>query len=57
MTFRAQTKRAVIFNLSYSEKACHDHATLVTFSNSLKAGSEDPIFGSDSYSNAKNLLT
>ena len=57
MTFRAQTKRAVIFNLSYSEKACHDHATLVTFSNSLKAGSEDPIFGSDSYSNAKKLLT
>ena len=48
--------RAVIFYLDYSEKACQDHATLVIFNNSLKAGSHDPIFGADFYSNSKTLL-
>ena len=45
------------FHFDYSEKACQDHTTLVIFSNSLKAGSHDPIFGSDFYSNSKKLLT
>ena len=47
----------MIFHLDYSEKACQDHATLVIFSNSLEAGSHDPIFGSDFYSNLRKLLT
>ena len=46
----------MIFYLDYSEKACQYHATLVIFNNSLKAGSHDPIFGSDFYSDSKNLL-
>ena len=33
----------MIFHLDYSEKACQDHATLVIFNNSPKAGSHDPI--------------
>ena len=37
----------MIFHLDYSEKACQYHATLIIFNNSLKAGSHDPIFGSD----------
>ena len=41
----------MIFYLDYSEKACQDDTTLVIFNNSLKAGSPDPIFGSDFYSN------
>ena len=49
--------RAVIFHLDYSEKACQDHAALVIFNDSLKAGSHDPVFGSDFYSNSKKLLT
>ena len=47
----------MIFHLDYSEKACQDHTTLVIFNNSLKAGSHNPIFGSDFYSNSKKLLT
>ena len=47
----------MIFHLDYSEKTCQDHATLVIFNNSLEAGSHDPIFGSDFYSNSKKLLT
>ena len=39
----------MIFHLDFSEKACEDYATLVIFNNSLKAGSRDPIFGSDFY--------
>ena len=49
--------KTVILHLDYSEKACQDHATLVIFNNSLKAGSHDPIFGPDFYSNSKTLLT
>ena len=45
-----------MFHLDYSEMACQDHATLVIFNNSLKAGSHDPIFGSDFYSYSKKLL-
>ena len=41
----------MIFHLDYSENACQDHATLVIFNNSLKAGSHNPIFGPDFYSN------
>ena len=37
----------MIFHLDYSEKACQDHATLVIYNNSLKAGSHGPIFGSN----------
>ena len=37
----------MIFRLDYSEKAHQNHANLVIFNNSLKAGSHDPIFGSD----------
>ena len=47
----------MIFHLDYSEKACQYHATLVIFNSSLKAGSHDPIFGSEFYSNSKKLLT
>ena len=47
----------MIFHLDYSEKACQDHAALVIFNNSLKAGSHYPVFGSDFYSNSKKLLT
>ena len=47
----------MIFHLDYSEKACQDHGTLVIFNNSPKAGSHDPIFGPDFYSNSKTLLT
>ena len=47
----------MIFHLDYSENACQDHATFVIFDDSLKAGSHDPIFGSDFYSNSKKLLT
>ena len=47
----------MIFDLDYSEKACQDHVTLVIFNNSLKAGSQNPIFGSDFYSDSKKLLT
>ena len=43
----------MIFHLDYSEKACQ---ALVMFNNSLKAGSHDPIFGSDFYSNSNKLL-
>ena len=46
----------MIFHLDYSEKACQDHATLVIFDNSLKAGSQDPIFRSDFYSDSKKSL-
>ena len=46
----------MIFHLDYSEKSCQDHATLVIFNNSLKAGLHDPILGSDFYSNSKKLL-
>ena len=46
----------MIFHLDYSEKAYQYHATLINFNNSLKAGSQDPIFGSDFYSNLKKLL-
>ena len=46
----------MIFHLDYSEKACQ-LVTLVIFDNSLKAGSYNPIFGSDFYSNSKKLLT
>ena len=47
----------MIFHLYYSEKACQDHATLVIFNNSLKAGSHESVFGSDFDSNSKKLLT
>ena len=47
----------MIFHLDYSEKAFQDHISLVIFNNSRKAGSHDPIFGSDFYSNSKKLLT
>ena len=44
MTFTVQDyRRAAIFHLDYSEKACKDHATFEIFNNSLKAGSHDPI--------------
>ena len=46
----------MIFHLDYSEKVCQDHAALIIFNNSVKAGSQDPIFGSDFYSNSKKLL-
>ena len=39
--------RTVIFCLDYSEKAYQNHANLIIFNNSFKAGSQDPIFGSD----------
>ena len=39
----------MIFHLDYPEKACQDHATLVIFNNSLKAGSHELIIGSDFY--------
>ena len=42
----------MIFHSDYSEKACQDHATLVIFNNCLKAGSHDPVVGSDFYSNS-----
>ena len=54
---RVKTMKAVLFHLDYSGKACQDRATLVTFNNFLKAGSHDPIFGSDFYSSSKTLLT
>ena len=57
MTLELKTRKTVIFHLNYSEKACQDHATLVIFKDSVKAGSHDPIFGSDFYSNSKKLLT
>ena len=47
----------MIFHLNYSEKACQDHTTLLVFNNYLEAGSHDPIFESDFYSNSKKLLT
>ena len=47
----------MIFHLDYSENSYQYHVTLVIFNNSLKAGSHDPIFGSDFYSNSKKLLT
>ena len=47
----------MIFYLDYSEKSCQDHATLVIFNYSLKAGSHNPIFGSDFYSDSKKVLT
>ena len=47
----------MIFHLDYSEKACQYHVTLINFYNSLKAGSHDPIFGSEFYSDSKKLLT
>ena len=47
----------MIFHLDYSEKACHYHATLVIFNSSLTDGIQDPIFGSDFYSNSEKLLT
>ena len=37
----------MIFRLDYSEKTYQNDANLVIFNNSLKAGSHDPIFGSD----------
>ena len=46
----------MIFHLDYSEKTCQDHATLITFNNSLKAGSHDQILGCEFYSNSKTLL-
>ena len=55
--FPFKTRTAVIFHLDYSENACQDHETLVIFKNSLKAGSHDPIFGSDFYSDSKKLMT
>ena len=47
----------MIFHMNNSEKACQDHTTLLIFNNYIKAGSHDPIFGSDFYSNSKKLLT
>ena len=57
MTLELKTRRAVIFHLDYSEKACQVRAALVIFNDSLKAVSHDPIFGSDFYLNSKKLLT
>ena len=45
----------MILHLDFSEKACHDHATLVIFNDSLNAGSHDPIFGFDFYSNFEEV--
>ena len=47
----------MIFYLDYSEKVCQDSAALVISNNSLEAGSHDPIFGSNFYSNSKKLQT